>query len=340
MFKLIVRRVLLTIPVLVGISVIVFVLTRCIGNPAMVYVTNPQGITEEKLQEIIKEHHLDKPLYTQYFYWLDDVLHGDLGYSVSGGDTVTNCIATFLPRTLELTTVSLLLAVFIGIAAGKFSAIRRNYPSDHALRIVALYGVSTPVFWLGLLLLYLFFGVLGISAFAPGPYNESLFLRHDIKTYTRFLILDAILNGDPKFLVDVLTHMFLPALTLSYASMAIIMRMMRSSMLEVLSQQYIQVARAKGLTMKEVVKRHAVRNAMLPTITVIGLSCGFLLGGSVLVETVFRYPGLGMWAAKAVLRLDHAAVVGLALISGIVYVTINLLVDILYGYFNPRIAAE
>lgn len=336
----IVRRILWTIPVLVGISVIVFVLTRSIGNPASVYITNPQGITEEKLQEIIKQHHLDDPLYVQYFYWLSDAFHGDLGYSVSAGDTVVNSIFAFLPRTLELTFVSLVFATLFGVGAGRFSATHRNRPSDHALRIVALYGVSTPVFWLGLMLLFFFFGTLGLSGFSPGPYNESLAIERDIRFYTRFLVIDAILNGSPEFLLDVLSHLLLPALTLSFASMAFIMRMMRSSMLEVLSQPYILVARSKGLTANQVVRRHAVKNAMLPTTTVIGLSVGMLLGGSVLVESVFRYPGLGLWASRAILRLDHAAVAGLALLAGLIYVTINLVVDIAYAYLDPRVSLE
>lgn len=328
------------IPVLLGITVIVFVLTRSIGNPALVYVTNPQGLTEEKLQQIVEKYRLDEPLYVQYFYWLNGLFHGDLGYSVSAGDTVVNSIATFFPRTLELSLVSLGIAVLLGYATGKFSATRRNRPSDHGLRVVALYGISTPVFWLGLMLLFLFFGVMGIRAVGPGPYDDALFADHDIQLYTRFLIVDAILNRDPQFLASVLSHMLLPALTLSYASMAIIMRMMRSSMLEVLREQYIQVARAKGLTLDEAVNRHAVRNAMLPTITVIGISAGFLLQGSVLVETVFRYPGLGLWAARAILRLDHAAVVGVALVAGLVYVLINFLVDLAYAYLDPRIELE
>jgi len=340
LLRFIVRRILLTIPVLIGISVIVFVLTRSIGNPASVYITNPQGITEEKLQEIIKQHHLDEPLYVQYFYWLNDAFHGDLGYSVSAGDTVVNSILRFLPRTLELTFVSLVLATLFGMAAGKFSATNRNRPSDHALRIVALYGVSTPVFWLGLMLLFLFFGTLGISGFSPGPYNESLAIERNIRFYTRFLVIDAILNVSPEFLLDVLSHVLLPALTLSFASMAFIMRMMRSSMLEVLSQPYILVARSKGLTADQVVRRHAAKNAMLPTTTVIGLSVGMLLGGSVLVESVFRYPGLGLWASRAILRLDHAAVAGLALLAGLIYVTINLVVDIAYAYMDPRVSLE
>ncbi len=333
-----IRRIILVIPVLFGISVIIFILTRSIGNPVSVYITNPQGLTPAAIQELIKIHHLDQPLYIQYFYWLSDAFHGDLGYSVSAGLPVTAAILAFFPNTIELTSVSLVLAVLFGIASGKYSAVHRNRPGDHALRVVALYGVSTPVFWLGILLLYFFFGTLGIAAFSPGPYTQSLFINHDIKLYTRFLIIDAILNGDPAFLLDVLTHLLLPALALSYASMAIIMRMMRSSMLEVLGQQYVQVARAKGLTSKQVIQRHVMRNAMLPTTTVIGLSAGFLLGGSVLVETVFSYPGLGFWAAAAILRLDHAAVVGLALLAGIVYVTINLVVDIAYAYLDPRVS--
>lgn len=336
--RLAIRRVLLTIPVLFGISIIIFVLTRSIGNPVTVYITNPQGLTPEAIQELIKIHHLDEPLYIQYFYWLSDAFHGDLGYSVSAGLPVTTAILTFFPNTIELTTVSMVLAVLFGIVSGRYSAIHRNRLGDHALRIVALYGVSTPVFWLGILLLYFFFGTLGIPAFSPGPYTASLFLNHHIRLYTGFLIIDAVLNGDPAFLLDVLTHLLLPALALSYASMAIIMRMMRSSMLEVLGQQYVQVARSKGLTSRQVIQRHVMRNAMLPTTTVIGLSAGFLLGGSVLVETVFGYPGLGFWAAAAILRLDHAAVVGLALLAGIVYVTINLAVDIAYAYIDPRVS--
>ena len=340
LLRFVLRRVILSIPVLVGISVIIFVLTRSIGNPVSVYITNPQGISQAGIQELIKIHHLDQPLYIQYFYWLSDAFHGDLGYSVSAGLPVTDAIRTFFPNTIELTVTSLLLAIVLGVAAGKFSAVHRNRPSDHALRIVALYGVSTPVFWLGIMLLYLVFGTLGISAFSPGPYTQSIFVNHHIKLYTGFLVIDAILNGDPVFLLDVLTHLFLPALTLSYASMAIIMRMMRSSMLDALGQSYVQVARSKGLSTRQVINRHVVPNAMIPTTTVIGLSAGFLLGGSVLVETVFQYPGLGFWAAAAILRVDHAAVVALALVAGIVYVTANLLVDIAYAILDPRVTLD
>ena len=338
--RFIVRRIILTIPILIGITVIVFVLTRSISDPALVYITNPQGITEEKLEEIRRLHHLDEPLYVQYFYWLNDVAHGDLGYSVSAGDTVANSIARFLPRTLELTALALFIAVGLGIAAGRYSAMRRNRPSDHAMRVVALYGVSTPVFWLAIMLLFLFFGVLGIRDVSPGPYDEALFVRNNIQLYTGFLIVDSILNLDPAFFLSVLSHMILPALTLAFASMAIIMRMMRSSMLESVQEQYVQVARAKGLTADEAIRTHAFQNALLPTITVIGISAGFLLQGAVLVEAVFRYPGIGLWAANAILRLDHAAVVALALIAGVIYVTVNLVVDILYARLDPRTGRE
>src|SRR3989442_11953511 len=232
----------------------------------------------------------------------------------------------------------MLFAVILGIPTGIISATRKDRIPDHLTRAIALSGVSIPIFWLGIMLLWLFYGQLRFEWFAPvgrlNITNQDWYTTHKI---TGIATLDALLQGNFEVFKDATLHLVLPGFALAYTTMALITRMMRSSMLEVLGQDYIKAARAKGLSEKVVIKKHARRNALIPTTTVIGLSFGGLLGGAVLTETIFSWPGIGQWSAASVRQLDASAIMGFTLVAGVVYVLANLVVDILYAYLDPRI---
>ncbi len=334
----IIRRLLLLIPVMLGLSVIVFALTRVGGDPASLYIT--ERMTEQQIRAVYAKYGFDQPIWVQYERWLLGALQGDLGISKSAQNRpVTEAIAGYFPATFELTTVSIILAVVIAIPLGILSAKRRNEPIDHASRVFALAGVSIPIFWLAVMLQFVFSYALGWFPFG-GRFDDKLGQYFQIAHPTGFYTIDSLLAGNLSAFVDAIYHLVLPAIALSYVSMAIITRIMRSSMLEVLGAEYIKTARAKGLNEKLVVRRHAVRNALIPTTTVVGLSYGGLLGGAVLTETVFRWPGLGQWSVLAALNRDLAAVLGFTLLAAIVYVLVNLVVDITYAYLDPRIRLD
>jgi peptide/nickel transport system permease protein len=331
----IIRRIVLLVPVMLGLSVIVFALTRVGGDPASLYIT--ERMTEAQIRAVYLKYGFDQPIWIQYQRWLLGALQGDLGVTRSSQNRpVSEAIRIFFPATFELTTVSIILAVVVAIPLGVLSAKRRDAPIDHASRVFALAGVSIPIFFLAVVLLYVFGYLL---AWFPlgGRFDANVGLYYLISHPTGFYTIDSVLAANPSAFVDAVSHLVLPAVALSYVSMAIITRIMRSSMLEVLGAEYIKTARAKGLSEKLVVRRHAVRNALIPTTTVVGLSYGGLLGGAVLTETVFRWPGLGQWSVTAALNRDLAAVLGFTLLAAIVYVLVNLVVDIAYAYLDPRI---
>ncbi len=333
----IIRRLLLLIPVLLGLSIIVFALTRLGGDPAAMYIT--EHMTEKQIQEIYIKYGFDQPPWVQYERWLVGVLQGDLGYSQTAHREVVDALAAYFPATFELTTVAIVFAVAAGIPLGILSAKRRNEPLDHASRIFALTGVSIPVFWLGIILQFIFYYYLG---WLPAGYrfDQNLGLYSSIAHPTGLYTIDSLLAGNLRAFWDAISHLILPGITLSYVSMAIIARIMRSSMLEVLGAEYIKTARAKGLSEKLVVKKHAVRNALIPTTTVIGLSYGGLLGGAVLTETVFNWPGIGQWSVSAALNRDLASVLAFTMLAAIIYVLVNLIVDVTYAYLDPRIRLD
>ncbi len=333
----IIRRLLLLIPVLLGLSLIVFALTRLGGDPAAMYIT--ERMTAQQKAAIYVKYGFDQPEYIQYLRWLQGALSGDLGYSQTAHMEVAQAIATDFPATFELTTVAIIFAVLLGIPLGILSAKRRNEPVDHAARIFALTGVSIPVFWLGIILQFVFYYYLHLlPAGFRSDTNSGIW--DTIAHPTGFYTIDSLLAGSWPAFVDAITHLILPGITLSYVSMAIIARIMRSSMLEVLGAEYIKTARAKGLSDKIVVNKHAVRNALIPTTTVIGLSYGGLLGGAVLTETVFNWPGIGQWSVTAALNRDLASVLGFTMLVAIIYVLVNLIVDVTYAYLDPRIRLE
>jgi len=334
----VIRRLLLLIPVLIGVSIITFALTRMVGDPAAIYVSERCLDTPGCVEGIRAQYGFDQPIPVQYVKYMQGLLAGDLGYSEAARGPVTEAIATKFPATVELATASMLIAITAGIPMGVISATRRNRPVDHATRIAALSGVSIPVFWLGLMLQVLFYAQLGIL---PVSKRASIDLYAvpgaEVPAITNFYVLDSILVLNGSALADAIAHLLMPAIALGFVTMAPIVRMMRSSMLEVLNQEYIKTARSKGLSEKVVIRKHARRNALIPTTTVIGLSFGGLLGGAVLTETIFDWPGVGQWSADAITELDPAAIMGFTLLSAVIYVSANLVVDVLYAYLDPRI---
>jgi peptide/nickel transport system permease protein len=344
LWEYIVRRLLLLIPVLLGVSLITFALTRSVGDPAAIYIDERCSINPACVEAIHHRYGFDLPLPLQYIRYMQALFAGDLGYSRTAKLQVSDAIAAFFPATFELATASMLIAVVLAIPLGVISATKRDRPIDHATRIFALSGVSVPVFWLALMLkwtLYLrAFELFGTPLFPPQGRSESSLYGvpgAPVPAVTNLYTIDAILAHNWQGLGDALWHLALPSITLAFGTMAVITRMMRSSMLEVLNQEYIKTARSKGLDERVVIKKHARRNALIPTTTVIGLAFGGLLGGAVLTETVFAWPGLGQWSASAITNTDNAAIMGFTLLAAIVYVLANLAVDILYAYLDPRI---
>lgn len=306
---------------------------RAAGDPVNAYLQNPEKATDRQIAAIKEKYHLNEPNYVQYYYWLNGIVHGDWGISQVVKEPVTETIAKRFPATFELALVSMFLAVTIGIATGTRAAVKVNSTFDQGTRVVSLIGVSIPVFWLGVLLLALFYYQLGWAP-EPGRIDKQF---DDAWRPTNFLIIDSILNLNWDMLVSTITHLILPAITLCFVSTAIIIRIMRSSMLEVLGAEYVRTARSKGLPERVVIRKHARRNALIPTTTVVGLSFGGLLGGAILTETIFLWPGLGQWSAQAALNLDTAGVMGFTMLTAIIYVLANLIVDITYAYLDPRV---
>ncbi len=334
MLRYIIKRVLTIIPVLLGVSLLVFGFVRMIpGDPATIMLG--ERATPENIARVREQLGLNKPVYEQYAMFLDKALHGDLGRSVLRQEPVTQEIMRRFPATIELTLGAILIALVIGLPAGIISAIRRGSWFDTISMLVALTGVSMPIFWLGLMMIFLFAVVLHVL-----PTGARLDSGTNFDAITNFLLLDTILRGDFVHFIQALRHLALPALALGTIPMATIARMTRSSMLEVLSADYIRTAHAKGLKERAVVIHHALRNAWLPVITVVGLQVGRLLSGAILTETVFSWPGIGRWLVDAIYARDYPIVQGVTLMIAIVFVGVNLIVDLLYAWVDPRIRFE
>src|SRR5918999_4117031 len=327
----ILRR-LLVLPILIiGTSIVVFALTRIGGSPIGIYLSHE--MSPEEVAQIEERFHLNDPLPVQYFYWARGVLSGDLGWSGVAAAPVTEVFPNKLAATLELAVAAGLVAVTLGIALGTYAGARRNRLPDHVIRVVAISGASMPLFWFAILLLIVFWVELGW--FPIGRSNPTIFasISHPTGLYT----VDALIAGSFTAFRDALWHLVLPAIALGYGATAIIARMMRSSLVEELQEDYVEAARAKGLPERLVLKRHARRNALIPTVTVIGLSFGFLLQGTVVVEVIYRWPGIGRWMADAVLRGDRATIMAYVLFTSVMFLVINLIVDAAYAYLDRRV---
>lgn len=335
LYRYILRRLLLIIPVLLGVSIIVFTLNQITGDPAAAYISDK--MTPLQIELVKEKYHFNDPPAVQYWYWLQGIIQGDWGWSQTATLPVTSAIAEFFPRTFQLAVISLLIAVPIGIAAGTRAAVRRNRPFDHLSRLSSLFGISVPLFFFALLLQFYFFSVLHLLPSSGMVDNWFIVYGNIPKGPTGFLLIDSLIAGKIDLFWNVVQHLILPAIALSLATIAMVLRMQRNSMLEVLGLDYIKTARAKGLPEKVVIKKHARKNALIPTTTVVGLSFGGLLAGAVITETIFAYPGLGRWATQSIASADHASVLGFCLLVAIIYVVVNLIVDIMYAYLDPRV---
>ena len=326
------RRLVGFVGVMIGVSIITFGLSHLVpADPAVVAMGD--HATDAQINAFREKYGLNKPVPEQYWIYVASLLHGDLGISLRTRRPVAADLHDFFPATFELSLAALILSIFIGIPAGVVSATARNRLPDHVVRILSLIGGSVPIFWLGLILIGFFYGRLG---WLPGGARIDKFIPPP-PMITGLFTVDSLLAADYKAFWSSVHHLLLPALALGYFSTAIISRMMRSSMLEVLNQQYVLAARAKGLRQGKVVWRHAARNALIPTVTTIGVTFGSLLSGAVLTETIFSWPGLGRYATNSAINLDFPAVMGVTLLAALVYTITNLIVDVGYHWLDPRI---
>ncbi|TMF54395.1 MAG: ABC transporter permease [Chloroflexi bacterium] len=326
------RRVVGIAAVMIGVSVITFAISHVIPADPVAAALGDHA-TDAQIAQFRAEYRLDRPLPEQYISYATGILHGDLGKSIRTRRSVADDLADSFPATLELSFAALLISIVLGVPAGVWSAVSRGRIPDYVVRVLSLAGGSLPVFWLGLIVIGLFYYQLG---WFPGGGRLDTFVSPP-PTRTGLYVLDSILAGDVEALRSSLVHLVLPALTLGYFSTAVIARMTRSSMLDVLGQDYMRTARAKGLREPVIVLRHALRNALIPTITIVGLTFGSLLSGAVLTETIFSWPGLGRYATASAVSLDFPAVLGVTLLAAVVYPVANLVVDVAYYWLDPRI---
>ncbi|MCC8163064.1 MAG: ABC transporter permease [Lachnospiraceae bacterium] len=334
MFKYIARRLVLAVVVMFGISIITFCISHLVpGDPLVANL----GQTAMSDPEIVAAYEakwgLDQPLPVQYINYMKNLFQGDLGTSIRTKQPVLSDLAQYIPATFEMATFATLISIILGLLFGLLSAARHNKLPDHVLRVISLMGISIPAFWLSILCLYFFYLRLGI---VPGSGRVSAeWLGASFPT--GFLIFDAITYGEPDLLRDALSHLILPSFVLAASTMGILTRTVRSSMLEEMQQDYVRTARAKGLSEGRVLRHHVLKNGLIPSVTMFGLSYGSLLGGTVLVETIFSYPGIGLYAYKAASTLDFPAIMGTTLFIAAVNVLMNFFVDIIYALIDPRI---
>jgi len=316
---------------LLGVSIVVFFMVRAIpGDPAQIMLG--QQATQAQVAQVRESMGLDKPIFLQYGLFLKDALGGDLGDSTVTGRPVTTELLTRFPATLELTAFAMLIAIIVGVPVGVISAVRQYSLLDKTTSVLALTGISMPIFWLAMILVVIFGVNLELLPF-PGRLGPTT----AITSITGVVLVDSLLTFNLAGFWDGLLHLIMPALALGTIPMAVIMRMTRSSMLEVLNEDYVRTARAKGVVPWRVVSKHALRNAMLPTITVIGLQAGLLMGGAIITETIFSWPGIGLYAYQSVGSRDYPSIQGVVLYGALLFVLINLLVDVLYAILDPRV---
>ncbi len=335
MWQYTVRRLFFFFIVLFGVTVIAFVLTHLVPADPVIAVLGEHA-RPEQVKELRERWALDEPLYVQYWIYLTDLVQGDLGTSIRTRNEVLDDLSHYWPATVELSTAAILWAIFLGIPVGILAAVYRDTIWDHVTRVFALTGSSVPVFWLALILiLFLYYHV---SLF-PATGRLDPFLRPPPRL-TGLFVIDSLLTGNLPALINSLWHLVLPAFCLGYLRAGLIMRITRSSMLEVLREDYITTARAKGLSERVVIYKHALRNAIIPTVTIIGMGYGSLLSGAVLTESIFSWPGLGRYATNSMLNVDVPAVMGVTLTMALIYSIANLIVDLSYAFINPQITYD
>lgn len=331
MAQFIARRLISLIPVMLGVSIVVFALIRMIpGDPVIVMLG--ERARPADIERVREEMGFNRPVYVQYLEWMGRVVRGDLGTSIINRTAVMDELKYRLSATVEMILVGMIIGLIIGISIGILSALRRNSWIDLIATAGALLGVSMPIYWLALILIYAL--AVNRQIFPP---SARLDADLEVVRRTGFMLIDTLLMGDIRLFLNALWHLILPSFVLSTVVMPILARLTRSSMLEVMRQDYVRTANAKGLQRRVVIVRHALKNALLPIVTVVGLQLGGLLGGALLTETIFSWPGMGLWTYRAILSRDYPIVQGAVLVSATIYVVVNLLVDISYAYLDPRI---
>jgi dipeptide transport system permease protein len=332
MLRFLLTRVSLLVPTFIGMTLLAFFLIRLVPGDPIETMAGERGIDPERHAQLRAAYGFDKPVIVQYGIYIGRVLHGDLGKSIITQDTVMSEFLALFPATMELAVCAILFALLLGLPAGILAAVRRNSIFDHGVMATSLTGYSMPIFWWGLLLILFFSVQLGWT-----PVSGRIAVQYFIEPETGFLLIDSLRAGDIDAFWSALHHLILPAIVLGTVPLAVIARMTRSAMLEVLGEDYIRTARAKGLSRFRVVGLHALRNALIPVVTVIGLQVGVLFTGAILTETIFSWPGVGKWLIEAIGRRDYPVLQGGMLLLGGLVMMVNLLVDVAYGVINPRI---
>ena len=333
MFRFLLKRLALTIPTFFALMFITFVMIRLVPGDPIEVRKGERGISPERLAQLRHEMGLDQPVWKQFLDYVNALLHGDFGTSIISKAPVLHEFLTLFPATLELTLCAMVFAVVLGVPAGVIAASRRGGVYDQTLMGLALTGYSMPIFWWGLILILLMSNTLGLT---PVSGRVDL-IKFYYEPVTGFMLIDSLLSGQKGAFWDAVNHLILPMIVLGTVPLAVIARMTRSSMLEVLEEDYVRTARAKGLSWTRVVGVHALRNALIPVVTVIGLQVGGLLAGAVLTETIFSWPGVGKWLIESISRRDYPALQGGIMLIASIVILVNLFIDLLYGLINPRI---
>ncbi|MFU2054985.1 ABC transporter permease subunit [Gallibacterium anatis] len=332
MFRFIFKRVAMVIPTFIGITLLTFALIHLIPGDPIEIRMGERGLSPEVHQQMMHQLGLDKSLPEQYFDYLKGIAHGDFGTSFKNNVPVLDEFLSLFPATIELAVFAILFAVIIGIPIGILASIKRGSIFDHSVMAISLTGYSMPIFWWGLLLMLLVSVQWNLT-----PVSGRIDAEYWVDSVTGFMLIDSWLSGEPGAFKSAVMHLILPSIVLGTIPLAVISRMTRSSMLEVLGEDYIRTARAKGLSSMRVIVVHALRNALIPVVTVIGLIVGQLLSGAILTETIFSWPGIGKWVIEAIRARDYPVVQSAVLIIATIIILVNLLVDLLYGVVNPRI---
>ncbi|PZN51450.1 MAG: peptide ABC transporter permease [Proteobacteria bacterium] len=332
MFKFLIGRLLVLIPTFIGVSIIAFAFIRLLPGDPVMLMSGERVMDPARHAQIMHELGMDRPLIVQYLSYIGGILTGDFGTSIVTKQPIIKQFFALFPATLELSVCAIIFAIVLGIPAGVFAAIKRGSFFDQSVMGAALVGYSMPIFWWGLLLIILFSGILRWT-----PVSGRIDLLYFFPPVTGFMLIDSLLSGQKGAFSSAVSHLILPTIVLGTIPLAVVARQTRSAMLEVLSEDYVRTARAKGLSPFRVIGIHALRNAMIPVITTIGLQVGVMLAGAILTETIFSWPGIGKWMVDSVFKRDYPVIQGgLLLIAGIIML-VNLLVDLLYGLVNPRI---
>lgn len=332
MLNFILRRLITFIPTFIGVSIVSFLFIRLLPGDPILLMAGERGMSDERYATLMTQFGFDQPLLSQYWNYLTGILQGDLGLSFRTKRPVWDEFFALFPATLELSLCAIVFAVVLGIPAGIVAAVNRGKWPDQALMTTALVGYSMPIFWWALLLIIFFSGMLGWT-----PVSGRISLMYFFPTDTGFMLIDSFRSGQSGAFASAVEHLILPTIVLGTIPLAVIARQTRSAMLEVLSEDYVRTAKAKGLSPRRVNGLHALRNAMIPVITVIGLSVGTLMAGAILTETIFSWPGIGKWMVEGISSRDYTAVQGGLLMIAVIVMVVNLIVDVLYGFINPKI---